>query len=507
MRASVNSAFGIDVTEGRINTVLLGKTAAGFRLLDAAQFPLPEGTFAQGRLVEPADLLKVLKAVRGHNKTRTPNVAMSLPVMGTVTRAVQLDEEDPQRIAQFVQNEIKEYAALSGREVVFDFRVVVPPRHDMSGKVLMTAMDRHLAATANWACRRARPDVDVVEPASMACLRVLRRTEAGNGELSRILLVVLKEGGMNLCVLRRGILEFVRTETVTTSRDGLQETHRRVADEINTVIRFYERESTAGAEPWKVVILDDDDLTIADEAVRFLKANVIADVIDVRTTANCSDAVEGISEMEGLASITALGLAMRFLVEDEIAPRVNLLPSEADRAKSVRTNVLLAANALAALMFVAIVIMGGLQLATKRVTQSIAAIAQSELQQGRPAIVATVSQLAEIEHRRTALTAELATLRHIAESHVDVPWARLLDDIKEATPEVLCVTELTVDAGSDLLLKGLSRSYEGVHLFVDMLNQSKAITKASVVETGRRTDENGLVRYAVKCTLASGEAR
>lgn len=501
MRTSVKSALGVDVTEGRISTVLLGKTAEGFRVLDAAQFPLPEGTFEHGRIADPTHLLKVLKAVRGRNKTRTKHVAMSLPVMSTVTRVVRLDEEDPQRIAQFVQNEIKEYAALSGREVVSDFRVVVPARHNASGKVLMTAMDNHLAATANWICRRARLGVGVVEPASMACLRVVN----GTGAASRMLLVVLKEGGLNLCVRRGGILEFARTETIATPGDGLQSVYSRVADEINAVIRFCERESTTETDPWKVVILDDDDLTLADDVVGFLKANVVGGVVDVRTTANCSDAIDAAPQTEGLASITALGLAMRFLVEDESVPRISLLPPEAIRAKSARTNVLLAANAMAILMLVAVLIMGGLRLMTKRVTQSIATIEQSELKQGQQALVPAVSQLVYIEQRRASLTEELASLRHISESHVDVHWTQLLDDIKDATPEVLCVTDLTVDVASDLFMEGLSHSYEAVHLFVEMLNQSEGISKASVVETGRSTGENEFVRYVIRCTLDAGK--
>jgi len=505
MRAVVKSALGIDVTETQISTVLLGKTAEGFRVLEATQCPLPDGTFEQGRVADAAQLLKVLKAVRGRNKTRTQHVAMSLPVISTVTRVVRLDEEDPQRIAQFVQNEIKEYAALSGREVVSDYRVVVPAKHNVLGKVLVTAMDKHLAARANWICRRAGLGVGVVEPASMACLKAAGDVQWASRSPSCMLPVVLKEGRVNLCVLRGGILEFVRTETIATPSHGLQKVCSRVADEINTVIRFYDRESTAGANPWKVVILDDDDLTVADEVVRFLKANVVADVVDVRTRANCSDAIGITPPTEGLVSITALGLAMRFLVEDKIAPRVSLLPPEAIRAKSVRTNMLLAANALAALMLVVVLIVGGLSLMTKRVTQSVAAMQETELKRGQQTLVAAASQLACIEQHSALLTDELAALRHVSESHVDVHWTELFDDIKDATPEVLRITDLSVDVASDLFVEGLSQSYEAVHRFVEMLNRSEGITHASIVKAGRRTSENELVRYVIRCTLASGE--
>jgi len=507
MNASVKSALGIDITETRVSTVLLGKTAQGVRVLDAAQFPLPDGTFEQGRIANPALLLKVLKAAKARNKTRTRHVALSLPIMSTVTRVVQLDEEDPQRIAQFVQNEIKEYAALSGREVVSDFRVLVPARYDASGKVLMTAMDNHLAASVTWVCRRARLGVSVIEPAGMACMRVLGGTESARRSPERMLLVVLKEGLLNLCVLRRGILEFVRTEQTTAAHGGLDEIHSRVADEINAIIQFYDNESAAAAEPWSVVILDDDDLSVAEDTVGVLKANVAADAVDIRTTVNCSDLFHVAPESEGLASITAFGLAMRFLVEDEAAPGINLLPPEAIRAKSVRTNMLLAANTVAVFILVVILIMGGLRFMIKHVTQNVVAMRMSELKRGQHTLSAAAIELAYIEQRRESLASDLASLRHISESHVDAPWTQLLDDIKNATPEVLCVTDLTVDATSDLSMEGLSHSYDAVHLFVEMLNRSERITRASVAETGRSTTDNELVQYVIRCTLATGKTR
>ena len=132
MRASAKTTLGIDVTETRVSIVVLQKAADGFRVLEAARFPLPDWTFEQGRIADPAQLVKVLKHIKGRHKIRTKQIALALPVMSTVTRVVQLDEEDPQRVAQFVQHEIREYAAFSGREILSDFRVLVPARPNVS---------------------------------------------------------------------------------------------------------------------------------------------------------------------------------------------------------------------------------------------------------------------------------------------------------------------------------------------------------------------------------------
>ena len=506
MRASGKTAFGIDVTETRISTVLLGRTAQGFRVLDAAQIPLPEGTFEQGRVADAEALLRVLRTAKGRNRIQAERVAISLPAASTVTRVVGFEEEDPQRIAQFVRNEIKEYAALSGREVVSDFHVVVPAKYNAPGRILMTATDNHLAATVTEVCRRAQLGVGAVEPASIACMRVVAGVEPACKSLGCVLLVVLKEGVLNLCVLRRGVLEFVRAERLATAPDGLDQVRPRVAEEVNGVIRFYGRENTVTSDSWRVIILDDDNTVVADDTREFLKTDIAAGVVDVRTVLCCSEAVQIAPQFAGLASITALGLAMRFLGGDEGDLRVSLLPAEAIRAKSARRNMLLAANTLAAFMLVVVLVVGALRLTTKRVNQSITALRQTELKDGQNTLSAAVNELTYVEARSERLTADLASLRHVAESHVDLDWPQLLDDIKVAAPEVLCVTELTVNVTSDLFMEGLSQSYEAVHLFVEMLNRSEQIAQASVVETGRSSRERELVRYVVRCVLTGGKA-
>ena len=505
MRASAKTTLGIDVTETRVSIVVLQKAAEGFRVLEAARFPLPEGTFEQGRIADPAQLVKVLKHIKGRHKIRTKQIALALPVMSTVTRVVQLDEEDPQRVAQFVQHEIREYAAFSGREIVSDFRVLVPARPNVSGKILMTATENHTVATAMWACRRAGLGVGAIEPAGMACIRGVSGTRSPSTSTGRILLAVLREGVLSLCVLRRGILDFIRTEKIDGLHDGLRECHTRVADEINAVIRFYEGEGMDVPGPWSVVVLGDDDVTLADDVVVALKTNVAVDAVDVRTTVDSSDVVHVDPQAEGMVSVAAFGLALRFMATGENEPCVNLLPPEATQAKSARTNTLLAANGLAALILLVVLVMGGLRLMTKRVNQNIVAMQREELKRGQHDLSAAVQQLVYVEQRSELLADEVTALRHISESHLDLHWTQLLDDIKRATPDVLCVTDLAVDAASDLSMEGLSHSYEAVHLFVEMLNRSEQIGKASVVEAGRSSTEEDFVQYIVRCTLASRE--
>jgi Tfp pilus assembly protein PilN len=229
-------------------------------------------------------------------------------------------------------------------------------------------------------------------------------------------------------------------------------------------------------------------------------------MVDVWTALAGSEAIQIAPQYAGLVSTTALGLAMRFLDVDEGAPCVSLLPAEAVRARSARRNMLLAANTLAAFVLVVVLVVGGLRLTTRHVNRSIAALRQSELKEGQNTLPVAVTELTYVEEQSERLTADVASLRRIAESHVDLNWTQLLNDIRAAAPEVLCVTKLTVNVTSDLFMEGLSQTHEAVHLFAEMLNRSELVVQASVVETTRNSREGELVRYVVKCMLADGKA-
>jgi Tfp pilus assembly protein PilN len=143
----------------------------------------------------------------------------------------------------------------------------------------------------------------------------------------------------------------------------------------------------------------------------------------------------------------------------------------------------------------------------KRVSNNIAEMKQEALERGDRALPLAVSALATLEQRTGALSAELDCLRRMSESRVDVDWVRLLDDIKDAVPGVLCITELSLDDASAVRIKGVSKSYEGVDTFVQMLNRSDQIRRAALVQKGRATPDHTDVRYIVKCSLASREMR
>jgi Tfp pilus assembly protein PilN len=80
-------------------------------------------------------------------------------------------------------------------------------------------------------------------------------------------------------------------------------------------------------------------------------------------------------------------------------------------------------------------------------------------------------------------------------------WDQILNEIRTAIPKTARITNLFGDENSRLLLKGQALSYESIHLFADMLNNSKHVESASLIGTEKDGELSNLVMYSISCSL------
>ena len=76
-------------------------------------------------------------------------------------------------------------------------------------------------------------------------------------------------------------------------------------------------------------------------------------------------------QIKTAASVAAIGLAMKFLVADGNGLRINLLPPEASEIKSLKKHALITANIIAAVLFIMVLVIGGLMFWIGRVNANI----------------------------------------------------------------------------------------------------------------------------------------
>jgi Tfp pilus assembly protein PilN len=308
-------------------------------------------------------------------------------------------------------------------------------------------------------------------------------------------------------VLRRGILDYIRTKTIATADAETPSVGRWVADECEGVMEFYSVESMAASGGWDVVVIDDVDDGLSREAQQTIKERLAKDSVEFWTRAQWPAGVALDGRPEDGLSITGVGLAIGLLQENEHRASVNLLPPEEHRAMATRRKVLLAANAVAALILAIVLVGGGFGWMTERVNRNAADLRQAAMTRGDRPLAAAVSTLTALEQRVSTVSAELDCLRRVSESKPQVDWAHLLVDIHDAIPQALSITEMSFEDASCMQVEGVSESYESVDTFVEALNRSHHIRQASLLRKARAAKGPASVQYTVKCFLLPREIR
>ncbi len=501
MKGGMTTSLGIDIVASEVNAVLLRKGRAGFRVLGAARASLPPGTIEGGRIIDSAVLLKALRSVR-ECRRRQNHTELSLPPEAVMTRVVPLEEEDPQDIARFVQDEIAQYAAFSGKKMVTDFRVVAAARKHAPGKVMVAAVDDCAAEALAHACRSAGVGPDGIEPATLASLRVFQASKGRERLGSTVLLAILHGGIVTLMVLQKETLDFMRTQNLGSGDRDPAIRYGRVADEVNAVLQFYRVQARA----INGVVLIDDESDLPDVEVQdAFRRNVAVETVDIWTRGNVSDFVSIETGLEGKGSIAAVGLAMGAIMDRSETARLNLVPHEANRARVLQRNLVLAAISGAALVLFLILITGALRWQAGRLRHDVDTV--NETQRDGGSLPAAVEERGAIADQIAVASAELECLARTAELHVNVDWLRLLEEIRKAVPAHVRLTRLRMDGAPVLSLEGVAESDEAIGTLVSMLSRSGLIAQVELLEAGSYDGGQGTMRCAIECTLAPEERR
>jgi Tfp pilus assembly PilM family ATPase/Tfp pilus assembly protein PilN len=504
MKRTGKIAVGIDVTETRIHMVVLRRNSDGCTVLDSAAAPVPERVIEDGRITDPRQLARVLKAVRRRRWATTGSIAVSLPPQATLTRIIPLTEQDPQRIGQFVQDEIKQYAILSGRETTSDFRVLAAARQDTRGAVLVAAADHENVTALATAADLARLQIGVVEPAALACARLLCADGASGPADQGLMIVLLQEATLTLCVFRRGLLDFVRTEICESESETSNALGCRIAEEVAAVMRFYSLRGSDAMTEWRVVLADDEHSSVLSQVQTLLEANAAVGPVRLVTADSLPPAARIDLQGHQEVSLAALGLALRAGGAGEDVSSVNLLPPGVSAAQRTRKNMFVMANGVAVVMLAVIVGTGVVAYMSKRVHQNVVAMREQALKRGERSLPATMAEIGFVDQEIEKLSRTVAFLKAISDTHPDVDWVRFLNDIKRAVPpHRVQLTSLILDSGSVVTIRGVAVSADAIRAFVDALNASPQVRHASRREWNKKNGEH--IEYEIQCALSAGK--
>jgi hypothetical protein len=499
MKLGTKTALGVDISESLISLALLKQSTKGIELLKAASAPVPDGAIKDGSIEEPEVLAKAIKELKSRNRTRARKAAVSLSTGFTIAHILAAPKGAPSNIRQFVQNELKSYIALSGKEITFDF-CGIKSGQESGDRLLAVAADSRELAVLTRTCSRAGLDLEAVEPPILGYVRALFAERIEGRFDSDVLIAILHGSDLTLCVFRKQALDFVRVEDISGEKAEPGELCRWLAGEINAIIQFYDIEVADNSGKWEVTIVA-DGVQLPDDAATSLSANIASADLEVRTGENaCQDTIVDQNSCEGKPSALAIGLAMGLLDTRQTALKINLLPPESAEVRSVKKQLTLTAVIIIlAVPLLAFLSGKGFSLLADKVHKGIDSRKQTDESQDTMALV---KEQRFLERQIELLSERPDGLKAIMSSRRTVDWAGILDDVKGRTPEAVRITALYNIGEDRMSLEGLALSYEAARLFVEKLNESDHIGLASLSEAMREKTAGGLITYTIDCSLA-----
>ncbi|MEJ2704490.1 MAG: PilN domain-containing protein [Sedimentisphaerales bacterium] len=354
------------------------------------------------------------------------------------------------------------------------------------------------------ACSKGSINPEVVEPPVLAYARVLYANQTQRNMNGNVLLAILRDSILTLCVFRKQNLDLVRTRNIGPIETELEGLSGRLAKEVKAVIQFYDVEIAEVSGEWNIVI-DADSASLPNDTEQHLRDEIPWANLQVKTNENILQDILAVQDSgTEKPSVVAIGLAMRLLNIDGHNLKINLLPPESADIKSAKRHFLITSNIIAVILLLMIFAAVGIGMLAQKIEQKTTLRKQTELSQDTYVLLREQESL---DKQIKQLSDRPARLKSILDSRYSADWAGILEDVKNLTPKTVRITRLYSDDNTNMLLNGVALSYEVVHLFVKMLDQSDHISSASLKETIREEKTGGLVKYVINCSLIRDEGQ
>lgn len=490
MRFRTKTALGIDIGSRRIRAVLVEKTARGIRILAAASSDLPaDGPRRAG--VRARMLSRVFRKLGRRAAVREVKAAVAVSSNSTIMRLLDLPRQMPTNVREFVETELNQYVALSGRRRRMDF-CGVPTGSAGQKRLLVVAADADEMEEILHACGAARIAVHCVEPAALAYVRACLGGEKGLWYSGGTLIAMLGASRLVMCLFCRGILDFVRIRDLPPDMESPDQVRVWLAEELNGVLQYCRTLGSPAMPEMQIRVVIHD--------ARYDKSDLVPLCVADAKTPVVVDSCETIGfpgETEETPSVVALGAALRLLAAEEEGLRIDLTPHEVVHARSSSRRLLIAAN-VAALLFLAIFL--GVQVLAKTTDAMSRRIGQARLEGQLYTMSAVAAQDRYLDEEIARIRSELADA-NVVRARGDVDWPAVLGVIARSTPPGVNVAGLACGDGRRLIVKGGADSYDGVKLLAQNLDGRDAFESVRPVHMERRRIDADVVEYEIECRL------
>ena len=494
------TTLGIDISGTQISAALLSATGKGMELLKSAVVPMPEGAMADGSVKNAALLAKTVREICGRNKIPTSNAVVSLAVKPAIIRVMELPKDVPANHTQYVRDELKHYAVMSGKTITHDFCPLTPEKKTRATRVLLAAADEQKITELVQAFARAGITIKAVEPAVLAAIRLIHANSIAKKFSSNILIAILQDTAATLCVFNNTKLDFVHTAQIGEKDIEQESSCISLLAEFHTIKQFFDVEDDDAAKKWEVILVVSCQ-NHANENLRQKIQQGLADtqvrIISPATLSQDTSVI--INDRAVPPSPVSVGLAMRGSKTGMADLSVNLLPAGAAATHNMQKFALITATVSIIIFLLSLLAVPAIMLQIKDVNQTLKGYQQTKLSENLAQII---QEETAFEHHNTLLSEQLKAITEIRGKSSSNDWAKILQEIGVHTPRNLRITNLAAKDNKDLLIEGQAISFDQINMFAQLLEKSSSITSAKVVKSGIDPMTHSVLVYTIRCSLA-----
>ena len=233
MRFVDKTVAGIDITQERISIVLLKNGKNGPKLVKSVVAPVPAGAIKDGNIADAALLSKAIRDLKVRNRIWTNRAAVSLFARPVVTQMIEMPKQMPPNLTQFVRGEMKHCAAMPSGDIVLDYCALGSNRRSADKRILAVAAEMKKVTELVHVLGRAGFSAELVEPAMLSYLRAIGAKKIMGKSGCNVLVAILRENSLILCVLRNGVIDFVRTKETGRNSAASDDLCGWLADELD----------------------------------------------------------------------------------------------------------------------------------------------------------------------------------------------------------------------------------------------------------------------------------
>ncbi len=215
------AGVGIELSPEKINLAQLSKQRQGFKLSALSSFPVPEGIFQDGQIVDSAALAQLITSALAESKIKAQRVATAVPGRESLVRLIPLPAElDDRELREMVLNhEAGLYLPYPREEADVDYQKLgyfVDEDGIEKVQVLLVATRKEITDTYMETFAQAGLEVDVLEINSFSLIRTIREQLRQFAPQEAAVLVDIEFDNTEIAIIVDGVPQFSRTVPIGT---------------------------------------------------------------------------------------------------------------------------------------------------------------------------------------------------------------------------------------------------------------------------------------------------